>query len=100
MFEENSTGGILGKLIVPAVKHKELVLHEKGLVCLCLCCLIARYMVLNLFQLFLSQMQTVPKVLKLRVLRVVFDVLMVHKGDLLANAGIDVRWLRCLTLSL
>ena len=57
-------------------------------------------MVLNLFQLFLSQVQTVPKALKLRVLRVVFDVLIVHKGDLLANAGIDVRWLRCLTLSL
>jgi hypothetical protein len=66
MFEENSTGGILDKLIVPAVKHKELVLHEKGLVCLCLCCLIARCMVLN--PLFLSQVQTVPEVLKLHVL--------------------------------
>ena len=85
---------------MPAVKHKELVLHEKGLVCLCLCCLIAWYMVLNPFQLFLSQVQTVLEVLKLHVLRVVFDVLMVHKGDLLANASIDVRWLHCLTLFL
>jgi condensin complex subunit 3 len=34
-FEENSTlEGILGELIVPAVKRKELVLREKGLVCL------------------------------------------------------------------
>ncbi|KAI0281128.1 hypothetical protein BGY98DRAFT_960126 [Russula aff. rugulosa BPL654] len=74
-FEENSTEGILGKLIVPAVKHKELMLHEKGPVCLCLCCLIAQRM-----------MQTVPEVLKLHMLRVVFDVLMVHKGNLLANA--------------
>ena len=42
-FEENSTlEGILGELIVPAVKRKELALREKGLVCLGLCCLIAR----------------------------------------------------------
>ena len=42
-FEENSTlEGILGELIVPSVKRKELALREKGLVCLGLCCLIAR----------------------------------------------------------
>jgi condensin complex subunit 3 len=35
--------------IVLAVKRKELVLREKGLVCLGLCCLIARRMALNLF---------------------------------------------------
>jgi condensin complex subunit 3 len=91
-FEENSTlEGILGELIVPAVKRKELVLREKGLVCLGLCCLIARRMALNSFQLFLSQVQTAPEVLKLRVLQVVFDVLMVHEGDFLANASVGVR---------
>ena len=83
--------GILGELIVPAVKRKELVLREKGLVCLGLCCLIARRMALNSFQLFLSQVQTAPEVLKLRVLQVVFDVLMVHEGDFLANASVGVR---------
>ncbi|KAH9029983.1 nuclear condensing complex subunit [Lactarius pseudohatsudake] len=88
-FEENSTlEGILGELIVPAVKRKELVLREKGLVCLGLCCLITRRMALNSFQLFLSQVQTAPEVLKLRVLQVVFDVLMVHEGDFLANASV------------
>jgi hypothetical protein len=35
--------------IVLAVKRKELVLREKGLVCLGLCCLIAQRMALNLF---------------------------------------------------
>jgi condensin complex subunit 3 len=91
-FEENSTlEGILGELIVPAVKRKELELREKGLVCLGLCCLIARRMALNSFQLFLSQVQTAPEVLKLRVLQVVFDVLMVHEGDFLANASVGVR---------
>ena len=84
---------------MPAVKRKELVLREKGLVCLGLCCLIARRMALNSFQLFLSQVQTAPEVLKLRVLQVVFDVLMVHEGDFLANASVGVRqfhylWLR------
>jgi condensin complex subunit 3 len=83
--------GILGELIVPAVKRKELVLREKGLVCLGLCCLIARRMALNSFQLFLSQVQAAPEVLKLRVLQVVFDVLMVHEGDFLANASVGVR---------
>jgi condensin complex subunit 3 len=88
-FEENSTlEGVLGELIVPAVKRKELILREKGLVCLGLCCLIARRMALNSFQLFLSQVQTAPEVLKLRVLQVVFDVLMVHEGDFLANASV------------
>ena len=76
---------------MPAVKRKELVLREKGLVCLGLCCLIARRMALNSFQLFLSQVQTAPEVLKLRVLQVVFDVLMVHEGDFLANASVGVR---------
>jgi Nuclear condensing complex subunits, C-term domain len=42
-FEENSTlEGILGELIIPAVKRKELILREKGLVSLGLCCLIAK----------------------------------------------------------
>jgi condensin complex subunit 3 len=48
-------------------------------------------MALNSFQLFLSQVQTAPEVLKLRVLQVVFDVLMVHEGDFLANASVGVR---------
>jgi len=47
-------------------------------------------MALNSFQLFLSQVQTAPEVLKLRVLQVVFDVLMVHEGDFLANASVGV----------
>ena len=42
-FEENSTlEGILGELIIPAVKRREMALREKGLISLGLCCLIAR----------------------------------------------------------
>ncbi|KAI6131286.1 nuclear condensing complex subunit [Pisolithus croceorrhizus] len=87
-FEENSTlEGILGELIIPSVKRKELTLREKGLVCLGLCCLIARRMALNSFQLFLSQIQAAPEVLKIRVLQIVFDILMVHEGDFLGRSN-------------
>ncbi|KAF9234461.1 nuclear condensing complex subunit [Melanogaster broomeanus] len=79
--------GILGELIAPAVKRKELVLRGKGLVCLGLCCLIARRMALNSFQLFLSQIQAAPEMLQTRVLYIVFDVLMVHEGDFLGRNG-------------
>ncbi len=42
-FEDNSTlEGVLGELILPAVKCKDFRLREKGLTCLGLCCLIAR----------------------------------------------------------
>ncbi|KAI0941839.1 hypothetical protein AcV7_002413 [Taiwanofungus camphoratus] len=83
-FEENSTlEGILGELIIPAVKRKELLLRQRGLVSLGLCCLIARRMALNSFQLFLSQIQSAPEVIKISVLQIVFDILMVHEGDFL-----------------
>jgi hypothetical protein len=42
-FEENSSlEGILTDLVIPSVKRKEVVLREKGLVALGLCCLIAK----------------------------------------------------------
>ncbi|KAI8971320.1 nuclear condensing complex subunit [Trametes punicea] len=78
-FEENSTlEGVLGELIIPAVKRREMALREKGLISLGLCCLIARRMALSSFQLFLSQVQAAPEVLKIRVLQIIFDILMVH----------------------
>ncbi|EKM57502.1 uncharacterized protein PHACADRAFT_90256 [Phanerochaete carnosa HHB-10118-sp] len=85
-FEENSTlEGILGELIIPAVKRREMLLRERGLVSLGLCCLIARRMALNSFQLFVSQVQAgVPEVLKLRVLQVILDILMAHDKDFLS----------------
>jgi condensin complex subunit 3 len=54
--------GILGELIVPAVKRKELVLREKRLVYLGLCCLITQCMALKSFQLFSNQVQTALEV--------------------------------------
>lgn len=48
-------------------------------------------MALNSFQLFLSQVQAAPEVLKTRVLQIVFDMLMVHEGDFLGRGGVGVR---------
>ncbi|KAG2090779.1 nuclear condensing complex subunit [Suillus discolor] len=79
-FEENSTlEGILGELIIPAVKRKELVLREKGLICLAHGS--------QLFPAFLGQIQTAPEVLRIRVLQIVFDILMVHENDFLKKEG-------------
>ena len=44
-FEDNSTlEGILGDLIIPSVKRKEMAMREKALASLGLCCLIAKVM--------------------------------------------------------
>jgi condensin complex subunit 3 len=103
-FEENSTlEGILGELIIPCVKQKEVVLREKGLTGLGLCCLIAKVcpmiigtksrslylqrMALNSFQLFVSQIQSAPQALKALVLHIVFDILMVHQEEFLGRGS-------------
>jgi hypothetical protein len=62
-------------------------------------------MALNSFQLFISQIQSAPEVLKVRVLQIVFDILMVHEGDFLGKAAPQVSLFsfRCasnMTLSL
>lgn len=44
-------------------------------------------MALNSFQLFINQVQAAPEVLKIRVLKIVFDVLMVHEGEFLGRPG-------------
>ena len=48
-------------------------------------------MALNSFQLFISQIQSAPEVLRIRVLQIVFDILMVHEGDFLGREGPQVH---------
>ncbi|KAI3616327.1 condensin subunit cnd3 [Moniliophthora roreri] len=87
-FEDNSTlEGILGDLIVPAVKRKESVLREKGLISLGLCCLIAKSMAINSFQLFLSQVQSAHEELKLKVLKIIFDLLVMYDREFLGRSA-------------
>ncbi|KAL0960210.1 hypothetical protein HGRIS_011843 [Hohenbuehelia grisea] len=81
-FEDNSTlEGVLADLIIPSVKRKELLLREKGLISLGLCCLIAKNMALSSFQLFLNQVQSAPDNLKLKVLQLVFDLLIMYEHE-------------------
>ncbi|KAF8155928.1 nuclear condensing complex subunit [Crassisporium funariophilum] len=81
-FEDNSTlEGILGDLIIPSVKRKELAMREKALVSLGLCCLIAKNMALSSFQLFLSQAQNAPAELKVQVLRIILDLLIMYDQE-------------------
>ncbi|KIY53262.1 hypothetical protein FISHEDRAFT_33685 [Fistulina hepatica ATCC 64428] len=85
-FEDNSTlEGVLADLIVPAVKRKESVMREKGLIALGLCCLIARKMAISSFQLFLSQVQAAPPNLKLKVLQIVLDLLIMYDTEFLGS---------------
>ncbi|PPQ76775.1 hypothetical protein CVT24_010736 [Panaeolus cyanescens] len=81
-FEDNSTlEGILGDLIIPSVKRKELAMREKALVSLGLCCLIAKNMALSSFQLFMSQAQNAPSELKIQVFRIILDLLVMYDQD-------------------
>ncbi|KAF9461702.1 chromosome condensation complex protein [Collybia nuda] len=89
-LEENSTlDGVLRDLIIPSVKRKELPYREKGIICLGLCCLIARKLALQSMQLFLGQAASSPEVLKLPILQAIFDMLMVHEHDFLRSDGGD-----------
>ncbi|KAH0581314.1 hypothetical protein H2248_012409 [Termitomyces sp. 'cryptogamus'] len=86
-FEDNSTlEGILTDLIIPSVKRKELIMREKGLISLGLCCLIAQNLALGSFQLFLGQVQNAPEELKIRVLQVIFDILIMYDEEFFSRS--------------
>ena len=42
---------------------------------------------MNSFQLFINQVQAAPDLLKVRVLKIVFDILMVHESEFLGRPG-------------
>ncbi|KAF9010128.1 nuclear condensing complex subunit [Cyathus striatus] len=86
-FEDNSTlEGILADLIIPSVKRKELVMREKALISLGLCCLIAKNMALSSFQLFVSQVQSAPDELRVQVLRTILDLLFMYDQELFGKS--------------
>ncbi|KAJ7064682.1 nuclear condensing complex subunit [Mycena amicta] len=86
-FEDNSTlEGVLTDLVVPAVRRKEVGIREKGLVALGLCCLIAKGIAVKSLQLFLSQIQNSPEQLKFKLLKIVFDLMVMYDQQLWARA--------------
>ncbi|KAF9043571.1 hypothetical protein BDZ89DRAFT_236873 [Hymenopellis radicata] len=86
-FEDNVTlEGILADLIIPSVKRKHPLMRERGLIALGLCCLIAKNMALNSFQLFLGQIHSAPGELQIKVLEIVFDILIMYEYDFLGRS--------------
>ena len=57
-------------------------------------------MALSSFQLFLSQVQSAPEVLKIRVLQTIFDILMVHEGVFLGPNSANNEMIILFLLSL
>ncbi|KAG8917004.1 hypothetical protein FRC02_003417 [Tulasnella sp. 418] len=81
-LQDNSVfHGLLPELIIPAVRSKEPLMRERGLVCLGLCCLIDKKVALSSFPLFVQQVQVAAEDLKKRVLETVFDLLMVYESE-------------------
>ncbi|KIJ25339.1 hypothetical protein M422DRAFT_38823 [Sphaerobolus stellatus SS14] len=83
-YEENPTlRGILGDLILPNLNSA--YLQESVLICLGLCCLIDKRMAMDSFSLFMKQINKVDaaETLRIKVLKIVFDILMVYDKEIL-----------------
>ncbi|KAL9935731.1 hypothetical protein V8E36_005308 [Tilletia maclaganii] len=89
--ENTAVHGLIPQLIAPAVKSKDALVREEGLICLSLCALLDKNLAVDVFGLFVSQVQ--PKVdedgdliemdegsrnIRTRAVQIVFDLLLVH----------------------
>ncbi|GLB42418.1 putative nuclear condensing complex subunits, C-term domain [Lyophyllum shimeji] len=82
-LEDNLTlEGILKELILPSVRRKEVVFREQGLLALGLCCSIAKRLALDSITMFVVNLFKSPEELQPSLLKVIFDVLMVHHQEL------------------
>ncbi|CAD6966810.1 unnamed protein product [Tilletia controversa] len=91
LHENTALHGLIPQLIAPAVKSKDALVREEGLVCLSLCALLDKNLAIDVFGLFVSQVQ--PKMdedgdpmeldegsrnIRVRAAQIVFDLLLVH----------------------
>ncbi|KAK0545135.1 chromosome condensation complex Condensin, subunit G [Tilletia horrida] len=91
LHENTAVHGLIPQLIAPAVKSKDALVREEGLVCLSLCALLDKNLAVDVFGLFVSQVQ--PKLdedgdliemddesrhIRVRATQIVFDLLLVH----------------------
>jgi condensin complex subunit 3 len=88
-LQDNSVfHGLLPDLIIPAVRNtEEPALRDQGLVCLGLCCMIDQKMAATSLGLFIQQLNAADDELKVKVVHIIFDLLMVHDVEKLANAN-------------
>lgn len=85
--DNTSMFGIVHELIVPAVRCKDTPIRERGLVCLGLCSLLDKQIALDSFGVFVHQVQAAEIDLSIKVLKIVFDLLLQHGIDFLAEKG-------------
>ncbi|PLW56608.1 hypothetical protein PCANC_01434 [Puccinia coronata f. sp. avenae] len=85
--ENTSMFGIVHELIVPAVRCKDTPIRERGLVCLGLCSLLDKQIALDSFGVFVHQVQAAEIDLRIKVLKIVFDLLLQHGIDFLSEKG-------------
>ncbi|WFD32261.1 chromosome condensation complex Condensin, subunit G [Malassezia sp. CBS 17886] len=76
--ENTAFHGLIPQLIVPAVKSKDAVVREQGLVCLGLCSLLDAKMALDTFPLLLDQIQRAGGTIRVRCVECLFDLIVVH----------------------
>ncbi|WFD01441.1 chromosome condensation complex Condensin, subunit G [Malassezia obtusa] len=82
--------GLIPQLIVPAVRSKDAVVREEGLVCLGLCSLLDEKMALDTFPLLLDQIQRGAGTIQVRCVQCLFDLVVVHGVEALCRRSADV----------
>ncbi|UZJ54809.1 hypothetical protein CBS101457_004129 [Exobasidium rhododendri] len=91
MQENTAMHGLVSELIAPAVRSKDSIVREQGLICLGLCCLLDAQLAQQTFGLFLQQMEEATEQVRLASIRVVFDNLTSHGIAFLCKAQIQQR---------
>jgi condensin complex subunit 3 len=89
MHENTAMHGLVSQLIAPAVKSKNAIVREQGLICLGLCCLLDAQLAQHTFGLFLQQMEQAEGPVRLAATRVVFDNLTSHGITFLCRGQIQ-----------
>ncbi|KAI8454387.1 nuclear condensing complex subunit [Phakopsora pachyrhizi] len=85
--DNTSIFGIVHELIIPAVKCKDGPIRERGILCLGLCCMLDKQMALDSFTIFVQQSQAAEMDLRVKVLKIVIDLLLQHGIAFLAEKG-------------
>lgn len=90
-LQDNSAfHGLIPQLIVPAVRSKDAVVREEGLVCLGLCSLLDEKMALDTFPLLLDQIQRGSGTIQVRCVQCLFDLVVVHGVTALCARSAEV----------
>ncbi|WFD43046.1 chromosome condensation complex Condensin, subunit G [Malassezia psittaci] len=88
--DHSSFHGLIPQLIVPAVRSKDAVVREEGLISLGLCSLLDEKMALDTFPLLLDQIQRASGTIQQRCVQCLFDLVVVHGFSTLCRRSAEV----------